>query len=61
MLLSDLPENLQTVPQEHVIPGSGCLFKYGLEDQWNRVEIFEISDQLLLLILIDYGFYIHIP
>nr|XP_045367864.1 tudor domain-containing protein 15 [Camelus bactrianus] len=60
MLLSDLPENLQTVPQEHIIPGSSCLFKYELEDQWNRVEISEVSDQSLLLVLIDYGFSVYI-
>lgn len=60
MLLSDLPEDLQTVPQEHIIPGSGCLFKYESEDQWNRVEISEVSDQNLLLTLIDYGFSVYI-
>ncbi|XP_059516659.1 tudor domain-containing protein 15 [Myotis daubentonii] len=61
MLLSDLPETLQTVSQEHIIPGSSCLFKYELEDQWNRVEISEVSDQSLLIVLIDYGFSIYIP
>lgn len=60
-LLSDLPENLETVPQEHIIPGSGCLFKYELEDQWNRVEISEVSHQSLLIVLIDYGFSVYIP
>ncbi|XP_053445288.1 tudor domain-containing protein 15 [Nycticebus coucang] len=61
ILLSDLPETLQTLPQELIIPGSSCLFKYELEDQWNRVEICEVSDQSLLLILIDYGFSLYIP
>ncbi|KAM5254534.1 LOW QUALITY PROTEIN: tudor domain-containing protein 15 [Hipposideros larvatus] len=61
LLLSDLPENFQTVPQEHIIPGSSCLFKYELESQWNRVEISEISDQSLLIVLIDYGFSIYTP
>lgn len=61
ILLSDLPENLQTVSQEHLIPGSSCLFKYEMEDQWNRVEISEVSDQSLLLLLIDYGFSVYIP
>ncbi|KAM8776362.1 tudor domain-containing protein 15 [Rhynchonycteris naso] len=61
MLLSDLPENLQTVSQEHIIPGSSCLFKYELEDQWSRVEISEVSDQSVLIVLIDYGFSIYIP
>ncbi|VCW50299.1 unnamed protein product [Gulo gulo] len=61
VLLSDLPENLQTVPQEYVTPGASCLFKYDLEDQWNRVEISEVSSQSLLLVLIDYGFSVCIP
>ncbi|XP_004609454.2 tudor domain-containing protein 15 [Sorex araneus] len=58
MLLSDLPENLQTLPQQNIIPGTSCLFRYELEDQWNRVEISEVFDQSLRLVLIDYGFYI---
>uniref|UniRef100_A0A2K5HKA6 Tudor domain-containing protein n=1 Tax=Colobus angolensis palliatus TaxID=336983 RepID=A0A2K5HKA6_COLAP len=61
MLLSDLAETLQTLPQEFIIPGSSCLFQYKSEDQWNRVEISEVSPQSLCLVLIDYGFsfYIH--
>lgn len=59
--LSDLPENLPTVSPEHIRPGSSCLFKWELEDQWNRVEISEVSDQSLLMVLIDYGFSICIP
>ncbi|XP_048208188.1 tudor domain-containing protein 15 [Perognathus longimembris pacificus] len=61
MLLSDLPDTLQTLPKELVIPGSSCLFKYESEDQWNRVEISGVSDKCLLLVLIDYGFSIYIP
>ncbi|XP_077607183.1 tudor domain-containing protein 15 [Crocuta crocuta] len=61
VLLSDLPENLQTMPQECIIPGASCLFKYELEDQWNRVEISEVSNQSLLLVLIDYGFSVYVP
>uniref|UniRef100_A0A2K6FEG7 Tudor domain containing 15 n=1 Tax=Propithecus coquereli TaxID=379532 RepID=A0A2K6FEG7_PROCO len=61
MLLSDLPETLETLPQELIIPGSSCLFKYELEDQWNRVEISKVCDQSLLLVLIDYGFSFYIP
>ncbi|XP_045700294.1 tudor domain-containing protein 15 [Phyllostomus hastatus] len=60
-LLSDLPGNLPTVSPEHILPGSSCLFKCDLEDQWNRVEISEVSDQSLLIVLIDYGSSIYIP
>lgn len=61
ILLSDLPQNLETVPQEHIIPGCSCLFKYELEDQWNRVEISEVFDESLLIVLIDYGCSFYIP
>ncbi|XP_037668690.1 tudor domain-containing protein 15 [Choloepus didactylus] len=60
MLLSDLPENLQTLPQELIIPGVSCLFRYDLEDQWNRVEISEVSAQSVRLMMIDYGFSIYV-
>ncbi|XP_077008324.1 tudor domain-containing protein 15 isoform X2 [Tamandua tetradactyla] len=61
MLLSDLPENLQTLPQEFIIPGVSCLFRCELEDQWNRVEISEVSAQSVLLMMIDYGLSVYIP
>ncbi|KAM6180365.1 tudor domain-containing protein 15 [Erethizon dorsatum] len=61
VLLSDLPETLLTLPQELIIPGSSCLFKCEMEDQWNRVEISEVSDRCLLLMLVDYGFSFYIP
>ncbi|XP_036891373.1 tudor domain-containing protein 15 [Sturnira hondurensis] len=60
-LLSDLPENLTAVSPEHILPGSSCLFRCELEDQWNRVEISEVSEQSLLIVLIDYGFSVCIP
>ncbi|KAM4867072.1 tudor domain-containing protein 15 isoform 2-T2 [Thomomys bottae] len=61
MLLSDLPDTLQTLPKELAIPGSSCLFKYESEDQWNRVEISGVSNGRLHLVLIDYGFSVYIP
>ncbi|XP_031212590.1 tudor domain-containing protein 15 isoform X2 [Mastomys coucha] len=60
-LLSDVPEPLQALPLEHMIPGSSCLFKSELEDQWNRAEISEVSDQSLQLILVDYGLFVCVP
>ncbi|KAM9154668.1 tudor domain-containing protein 15 isoform 1-T1 [Pangshura tecta] len=61
MLLSDLPGNLPTLPQDLVIPGASCLIKFGLEAQWNRVEVSEISNQSVVLMFIDYGFPAYIP
>ncbi|XP_037007737.2 tudor domain-containing protein 15 isoform X2 [Artibeus jamaicensis] len=60
-LLSDLPENLPAVSPEHILSGSSCLFRCELEDQWNRVEISQVSDQSLLIVLVDYGFSVYIP
>ncbi|TFJ99605.1 Tudor domain-containing protein 15 [Platysternon megacephalum] len=61
MLLSDLPGNLPTLPWDLVTPGASCLFKFGLEAQWNRVEVSEISDQSVVLMFIDHGFPAYIP
>ncbi|CAH6786860.1 Tdrd15 [Phodopus roborovskii] len=60
-LLSDIPEPLQVLPPECMIPGSSCLFKSELEGHWNRAEISEVLDQSLHLVLIDYGLSVHIP
>ncbi|XP_042123213.1 tudor domain-containing protein 15 isoform X1 [Peromyscus maniculatus bairdii] len=60
-LLSDIPEPLQALPPEHVIPGSSCLFRSELEGQWSRAEISEVSNLSLHLILIDCGLSVHIP
>ncbi|XP_072506103.1 tudor domain-containing protein 15 isoform X2 [Notamacropus eugenii] len=60
-LLLALPDHLPTLPPQLVIPGSSCLFRYGWEDQWNRVEISEVSTQSVLLLFIDYGFSVCVP
>ncbi|XP_036606015.1 tudor domain-containing protein 15 [Trichosurus vulpecula] len=60
-LLLALPDHLPTLPPQLVIPGSTCLFRYGWEDQWNRVEISEVSTQSVLLLFMDYGFSVCIP
>uniref|UniRef100_A0A8B9GA75 Tudor domain containing 15 n=1 Tax=Amazona collaria TaxID=241587 RepID=A0A8B9GA75_9PSIT len=61
LLLSDLPDNLPSLPQELVAPGASCLIKFGLEAQWNRVEISEVTSQSVVLRFIDYGFLKSIP
>ncbi|XP_040586899.1 tudor domain-containing protein 15 [Mesocricetus auratus] len=58
-LLSDIPEPLQVLPPERMIPGFSCVFKNELEGQWNRAEISEVSDQSLHLVLIDYELSVH--
>ncbi|XP_009960027.1 PREDICTED: tudor domain-containing protein 15-like, partial [Leptosomus discolor] len=61
LLLSDLPDNLPVLPKELVAPGTNCLIKFGLEAQWNRAEITEVTSQSVVLTLIDYGFLKSIP
>ncbi|KAM9297932.1 tudor domain-containing protein 15 [Morus bassanus] len=61
LLLSDLPENLPALPKELVAPGASCLIKFGLEAQWNRAEVSEVTSQSVVLIFIDYGFLKSIP
>ncbi|NWW50897.1 TDR15 protein, partial [Pedionomus torquatus] len=61
LLLSDLPDNLPALPKELVAPGTNCLVKFGLEGQWNRAEISEVTSQSVVLMFIDYGFLKIIP
>uniref|UniRef100_A0A8C8RSI2 Tudor domain containing 15 n=1 Tax=Pelusios castaneus TaxID=367368 RepID=A0A8C8RSI2_9SAUR len=61
MLLTDLPGNLPTLPLYLVTPGASSLIKFGLEAQWARVEVSEVSNQSVLLTFIDYGFSAYIP
>ncbi|XP_029451857.1 tudor domain-containing protein 15 [Rhinatrema bivittatum] len=61
MLLCGLPENLPSLPKEFILIGSHCLIKYIPEDQWYRAEISELSDQTVLLTLMDLGRTLCIP
>ncbi|NWU29279.1 TDR15 protein, partial [Dyaphorophyia castanea] len=61
LLLSDLPDNLPALPEEHVTPGAGCLIEFGQEAEWYRAEISEITSQSVVLTFIDYGFLRSIP
>ncbi|NXX32815.1 TDR15 protein, partial [Nicator chloris] len=61
LLLSDLPDNLTALPEEHVTPGASCLIKFGQEAEWYRAEISEVTSQSVVLTFIDYGFLRTIP
>ncbi|NXO52497.1 TDR15 protein, partial [Aramus guarauna] len=61
LVLSDLPDHLPALPEELVAPGASCLIKFGLETQWNRAEISEVTGQSVVLTFIDYGFLKSIP
>ncbi|NXI61549.1 TDR15 protein, partial [Anseranas semipalmata] len=61
LLLSDVPDDLPALPEELVAPGTSCLIQFGLEAQWNRAEIREVTSQSVVLTFIDYGFLKNIP
>ncbi|NXE34344.1 TDR15 protein, partial [Ptilorrhoa leucosticta] len=61
LLLSDLPDNLPALPEEHVMPGASCLIEFGQEAEWYRAEISEVTSQSVVLKFIDYGFLRSIP
>ncbi|NXK19556.1 TDR15 protein, partial [Arenaria interpres] len=61
LLLSDLPDDLPALPNKLVAPGTSCLIKFGLEGQWNRAEVSEVTGQSVVLTFIDYGFLKVIP
>ncbi|NXH30883.1 TDR15 protein, partial [Myiagra hebetior] len=61
LLLSDLPDDLPALPEEHVMPGASCLIEFGQEAEWYRAEISEVTSQSVALTFIDYGFLRSIP
>ncbi|NXL99581.1 TDR15 protein, partial [Tyrannus savana] len=61
LLLSDVPDNLPALPEENVTPGASCLIKFGLNAEWYRAEISEVTSQSVVLTFIDYGFLKSIP
>ncbi|NXB63152.1 TDR15 protein, partial [Struthidea cinerea] len=61
LLLSDLPDNLPALPEEHIMPGASCLIEFGQEAEWYRAEISEVTSQSVALTCIDYGFLRSIP
>ncbi|XP_015475783.1 tudor domain-containing protein 15 [Parus major] len=61
LLLSDLPDNLPALPEEHVTPGASCLIEFGQEAEWYRAEVREVTSQSVVLTFIDYGFLRTVP
>ncbi|XP_069092108.1 tudor domain-containing protein 15 [Pleurodeles waltl] len=61
VLLYDLPDNLPTLPLEQVTPGSHCLMKCDLKEQWCRAEVSDVSADFVLLTFIDFGCSFQVP
>ncbi|XP_062857550.1 tudor domain-containing protein 15 [Trichomycterus rosablanca] len=54
-ILENLPEELSSLPESHLIPGAGCLLKPGDKNKWCRAEIKQCDDASVILNLVDYG------
>ncbi|CAL9692512.1 unnamed protein product [Knipowitschia caucasica] len=54
ILLDDLPNDLQPLPQSHLVPRTGCLVNSQSRNKWCRAEILH-ADSTLTLNLVDYG------
>ncbi|XP_066478649.1 tudor domain-containing protein 15 [Tiliqua scincoides] len=59
--ISEVPFNLPVMPRDLIVPGAICLIKVGSSDEWNRVEVSEVSDLVIMLTFIDDGFSAAIP
>lgn len=60
-VLEDLPEDLPPLLEAHVIPGTGCLVKSEEKKKWCRAEIIQCDDVLVVINLVDYGYFVHLP
>ncbi|XP_078069702.1 tudor domain-containing protein 15 [Mustelus asterias] len=60
-LLAQLSDDFHPLPQALLNPGVSCLTKLGTDEQWSRVEIYEVSEQFVLVRAVDYGHYIFVP
>ncbi|GCC30239.1 hypothetical protein chiPu_0008687, partial [Chiloscyllium punctatum] len=60
-LLAQLSENYQALPRDLLKPGVTCLIKSATDEQWSRVEIYEVSQQFVIVRAVDYGHYVFVP
>lgn len=57
VMLSNLPKQLLPLPEAHLLPGTCCLLKSSAKKKWCRAEIVHTGATIVLLNLLDYGFY----
>lgn len=59
-VLDDLPEDLAPLPEAHLISGTKCLVKSQERKKWCRAEIIQCDDRAITVILVDYGYCVHL-
>ncbi|XP_049446748.1 tudor domain-containing protein 15 [Epinephelus fuscoguttatus] len=60
IMLEDLPGQMPSLPEAHLIPGTCCLLKSGTKNKWCRAEIIHVNNTVVLN-LVDYGHHECIP
>ncbi|XP_061602941.1 tudor domain-containing protein 15, partial [Cololabis saira] len=60
IMLDDLPGEMPSLPEAHLVPGNCCLLKSPCGDKWCRAEIVN-ADTRVVLNLVDYGYCESVP
>ncbi|XP_030626633.1 tudor domain-containing protein 15 [Chanos chanos] len=60
-ILEELSDVLDPLPQTQLRPSSGCLVKFEEKKKWCRAEIVHLDVTSVVINLVDYGHYAHVP
>ncbi|XP_005814855.1 tudor domain-containing protein 15 [Xiphophorus maculatus] len=60
IMLDNLPGNMPSLPEAHLVPGTCCLLKSESKNKWCRTQIIH-TDTTVVLKLVDYGHHEVIP
>ncbi|XP_008279849.1 tudor domain-containing protein 15 [Stegastes partitus] len=60
IMLDELPTQMASLPEAHLLPGTCCLLKSDSRNEWCRGEIVH-ADTTVVLNLVDYGHYEYMP
>uniref|UniRef100_A0A087XCB0 Tudor domain containing 15 n=1 Tax=Poecilia formosa TaxID=48698 RepID=A0A087XCB0_POEFO len=60
IMLDNLPGNMPSLPEAHLVPGACCLLMSESKNKWSRAQIIHV-DTTVVLKLVDYGHHEVIP